>query len=158
MPESVSLSGKNIDGLVIPSGGKIVNNFIKKMIGTIKKSAIAILLAGCLQTVSAGQEAYCAGMSGIGCAVEAGTAAGPKKELKTVRFSVSMHCENCVRKITENISFEKGVKDLEISLEDKEVTVTYDPAKTDPDRLAEAIRSLGYTVERQKADDTVEKE
>ena len=64
----------------------------------------------------------------------------------------------CVRKITENISFEKGVKDLEISLEDKEVTVTYDPAKTDPDRLAEAIRSLGYTVERQKADDTVEKE
>ena len=65
---------------------------------------------------------------------------------------------NCVKKITENISFGKGVKGLEISLEDKKVEITYDPAKTDADRLAETIRSLGYDVERKKTDDTVKKD
>lgn len=70
----------------------------------------------------------------------------PRKELKEVTFSVSMHCENCVKKITENISFEKGVKDLEVSLEDRTVRVKYDASKTDSATLAKAIEKLGYEV------------
>ncbi len=72
---------------------------------------------------------------------------GDKRGTETAKFSVSMHCENCVKKITENISYEKGVKDLDISLEDKTVAVTFDPSKTDAGTLAAAIRKLGYTVE-----------
>ena len=68
------------------------------------------------------------------------------KDYKTVIFEVSMHCENCVKKINENISFEKGVKDLEVSLEGKVVTITYDPAKTDESTLKAAIEKLGYKV------------
>lgn len=68
----------------------------------------------------------------------------PKKELKEVIFKVNMHCGNCVKKIRENISFEKGVKGLEISLEDKTVKITYDASRTDEARLAEALADLGY--------------
>ena len=44
--------------------------------------------------------------------------AGPRKkaELKEVTFSVHLLCENCVNKVQENIAFEKGVKDLKVSL------------------------------------------
>lgn len=119
---------------------------------------VLAILAGSLQTLFAGSGPDCARLAGRRCAVETATAAKPKKELKTVTFSVSMHCENCVKKITENISFVKGVKGLEISLEDKKVEITYDPAKTDADRLAETIRLLGYDVERKKTDDTVQKD
>ena len=74
--------------------------------------------------------------------------AGPKKkaELKEVTFSVHLHCENCVNKVKENISFEKGVKDLKVSLEDQTVFVKYDAAKTSEQTLKAAIEKLGYPV------------
>lgn len=70
-----------------------------------------------------------------------------KKKLKTVTFAVSMHCENCTKKIRENVGFEKGVKDMNISLDKKTVTVTFDPAKTDVSKLKAAIEKLGYKAE-----------
>lgn len=71
--------------------------------------------------------------------------ATPKKEVKTVVFNVGLHCQNCVKKVRENISFEKGVKSLEINLEKKTVTISYDPAKTNEAALKKAIEKLGYT-------------
>ena len=76
-----------------------------------------------------------------------------KKEKKTVTYNVSMHCKNCVAKITDNVSFVKGVEDLKVSLDEKTVTVTYDPAKTDEATLQKAIEKLGYTAEKVKPDD-----
>ena len=74
--------------------------------------------------------------------------AGPKKkaELKEVTFSVHLHCENCVNKVKENIAFEKGVKDLKVSLEEQTVFVKYDAAKTSEATLKTAIEKLGYPV------------
>ena len=71
--------------------------------------------------------------------------AAPKKEVKTVVFNVGLHCQNRVKKVRENISFEKGVKSLEINLEKKTVTISYDPAKTNEETLKKAIEKLGYT-------------
>lgn len=34
-----------------------------------------------------------------------------------------MHCPKCVAKLTDNLSFLKGVEDLKISLDDKTVTI-----------------------------------
>ena len=70
------------------------------------------------------------------------------KKTETVTFKVSMHCKNCANKITENISFDKGVEDLKVSLDEKTVTITYNPAKTDEDTLQKAIEKLGYSVEK----------
>ena len=74
--------------------------------------------------------------------------AGPKKkaEIKEVTFSVHLHCENCVNKVQENIAFEKGVKDLKVSLEEQTVFVKYDAAKTSEQTLKTAIEKLGYPV------------
>lgn len=70
----------------------------------------------------------------------------PKKEYRTVVYKVHLHCKDCVLKINENIAFERGVKDLEVSLEDQTVKVTYDPKKTDEEKLAAALGRLGYEV------------
>ena len=74
-----------------------------------------------------------------------------QKKTETVTFKTSIHCQNCVKKVNDNLSFEKGVKDLAISLEDKQVTITYDPSKTDEAKLAEALEKLGYTAEKTEA-------
>jgi copper chaperone CopZ len=75
--------------------------------------------------------------------------AGPKKkgELKEVTFSVHLHCANCVKKVQENIAFEKGVKDLHVCLEDQIVYIKYDSAKTSEEKLKTAVEKLGYKVE-----------
>ena len=74
--------------------------------------------------------------------------AGPKKkgEIRNVKFNVHLHCENCVKKVQENIAFEKGVKGLEVSLEDQTVAIKYDAAKTSEQTLKAAIEELGYPV------------
>ena len=75
-----------------------------------------------------------------------------KKENKTTTFNVDLHCDACVKKVQNNIAFEKGVKDLKISLENKEVTVTYRSDKTSPEALIKAFEKLGYTAKEKKAD------
>lgn len=75
--------------------------------------------------------------------------AGPKKkgELKEVTFNVHLHCASCVKKVQENIAFEKGVKDLHVCLEDQIVYIKYDSAKTSEEKLKAAVEELGYKVE-----------
>ena len=71
-----------------------------------------------------------------------------RKKTRTVTFNTSIHCKNCVNKLNDNLAFEKGVKDLKISLDSKQVTITYDPSKTDEETLAKAIEKLGYKAEK----------
>lgn len=69
-----------------------------------------------------------------------------KGEIKEVTFVVDFDCENCAKKIRENVSFEKGVKDLKVTLEDKTVALKYDAAKTTETALKTSIEKLGYPV------------
>lgn len=64
-----------------------------------------------------------------------------------VVFASNIHCANCSRKVNENLAFEKGVKDLEVSVSDKTIKVSFDPAKTDTVKLKKAINRLGYSAE-----------
>lgn len=66
-----------------------------------------------------------------------------KSEKQVVVFSVDLHCQGCVTKIEKNIAFEKGVRDLKCDLEKKQVTVTFDPAKTTVQALQEAFKKIG---------------
>jgi len=75
------------------------------------------------------------------------TFAAVKQEKKLVCFQTDMHCEKCALKIKENISFEKGVKDLKTDVKSKTVSIVFDPAKTDTLTLGNAIRKLGYSAE-----------
>ena len=69
-----------------------------------------------------------------------------KAEIKEVVFHVNLHCNSCVKKVQENIAFEKGVKGLEVSLEKQIVAVTYDAAKTSVETLKTAIQKLNVPV------------
>ncbi|MGM9738556.1 MAG: heavy-metal-associated domain-containing protein [Candidatus Cryptobacteroides sp.] len=95
---------------------------------------------------------FCAGRLAAAPVFVGNQAAEVKKiAYKTVTFNVSMHCQKCVRKINDNVSFEKGVKDLSVSLDRKTVTVTYDPSRTDASKIKAALEKLGYQVSENKA-------
>ena len=83
--------------------------------------------------------------------------AGPRDGHKTVVYKTDLDCANCVKKITENVSFEKGVKDLKAELATQEVTIVFDPAKTDTLKLGNAIRKLGYSAKAISLTDTPQK-
>lgn len=72
------------------------------------------------------------------------TAAKPKTVKRTVVYGSTVECKNCEKKVMENISFEKGVKDVSVDLSEQTVKIVFDEAKTDTLTLAKAIRKLGY--------------
>ena len=75
-------------------------------------------------------------------------AAKPKSKTETVTYAVNMHCQNCVNKLTDNLSFLKGVEDFKISLKDKTVTIKFNPSKIQEKTFVETIEKLGYTASK----------
>lgn len=65
----------------------------------------------------------------------------------TVTFITTIHCAGCEQRIRKNVRFEKGVKKIDVRLDNKTVTITYDNAKTSPETLRAAIEKLGYKAE-----------
>ncbi|OAV69750.1 Zinc-transporting ATPase [Bacteroidales bacterium Barb7] len=74
--------------------------------------------------------------------------ADKKKKTAEVTFVVSMFCENCKAKIERHIAWEKGVKELNVNLDKKLVTIGYDPSKTNEEALKKALEALEYTCEK----------
>lgn len=67
----------------------------------------------------------------------------PNRE--TVVFCVDdMDCQSCKMKIEKNIAFEKGVKALDVNLEKRTVSVTYDMRKNSVSDLQTAFKKIGY--------------
>ncbi|MGN0227885.1 MAG: heavy-metal-associated domain-containing protein [Paludibacteraceae bacterium] len=64
-----------------------------------------------------------------------------KKEV--VVLSCDLHCQGCCDQIMKNIAWEKGVKDIVCDLKTKTVKVTYDPRKTDVEKLLKAFEKIG---------------
>jgi copper chaperone CopZ len=69
----------------------------------------------------------------------------------TVRIKTSAICDQCKEKIENDLSFEKGVKSAKLDLKTKEVTVVYNPKKTDEQKIREAITQIGYDADTLKA-------
>lgn len=108
----------------------------------MKRILIILALSFCAAVTSLQPSAYAAPAP----QVKSAKASKSAKE-ETVTFRTNLHCKNCVKKVNENIAFEKGVKDLNVSLEKQTITVTFDPSKTSVETLAKAIRKLGYAAE-----------
>lgn len=70
------------------------------------------------------------------------------KDLRTAVFKVSqMSCENCERKIKDNIKFEKGLKEFATDLKTKTVTITYDAEKTNVDKIKAGFKKFDYEAQ-----------
>ena len=68
------------------------------------------------------------------------------QEIKEVVFSTEpeIHCESCVKRIKDNLRFEKGVKAINPDLNTKLVAIQYDSEKTNPENLIKAFAKIKY--------------
>jgi copper ion binding protein len=55
-----------------------------------------------------------------------------------------MSCMSCAASVKKTLSAIDGVKNVTVSLEDKNARIKYDTQKVSPKELAEAINKLGY--------------
>ena len=67
------------------------------------------------------------------------------KELRQLVLTPTpvMSCQNCEDKIKGNMRFEKGVVKIETDREKQTVTITYDPKKTNVEKLQAAMKKIG---------------
>lgn len=77
-----------------------------------------------------------------------------KDDKEVVVFDVSMHCDNCKKRIEKNIAYEKGVTDMNVDLPNKTVEVEFKKDKTSVEKIQEAIEKLGYEVSVHNNDKT----
>lgn len=68
------------------------------------------------------------------------------KDIKTVVLTTQpeMHCQNCEKKIKNNIRFEKGIKTIKTNLENKTVTIKYDADKTNVQNIIAGFEKIKY--------------
>ncbi len=82
-------------------------------------------------------------------ALVAGVAvAAPKAEKKivTVVFTTDIDCGHCAQKVYNSIPYEKGIKDVQVDVKTKNVTVKYDAAKNNVESLTKAFESIKVKV------------
>jgi len=72
---------------------------------------------------------------------------GYKVDIKT-----SAICEMCKEAIEYDLTFEKGVKNAILNLDNKVVSVVYNPDKTNPQTIRERITRVGYHADTLKRD------
>jgi len=75
-----------------------------------------------------------------------------ESKIKKIDIKVSLQCEMCKERILNDLSFEKGVKDIEVNIEEKSVVVTYNLDKTTPEKIRTAISKIGYDADDIPAD------
>ena len=66
-----------------------------------------------------------------------------------------MTCGGCAAAVKIQLKRTEGVTDYQVSLEKAEAKVTYDPAKTTPERIAESVSKTGFkaSVKESAGDD-----
>jgi len=79
-----------------------------------------------------------------------------KSKEAEVTFVSSIDCPNCQKKVEAKLPFEKGVKDMKITLDKQEIWILYQTDKTDKQKLAAAIEKLGYTAVEKEAEEKKE--
>ncbi|MFI3298241.1 MAG: heavy-metal-associated domain-containing protein [Rikenellaceae bacterium] len=70
-----------------------------------------------------------------------------KDNIATIEFLTDITCEKCVKKIMEFMPFQKGVKDVEVVLEERTVTVRYDKRKTSVEELVVLFKKIDVSAE-----------
>jgi copper chaperone CopZ len=76
---------------------------------------------------------------------------------KEIKIKTSAICEMCKARIERNLGLSKGVKESNLDLSNKVVTVKYNPNKTTPEAIKATIINTGYDADEvtanQKAHD-----
>lgn len=81
------------------------------------------------------------------------TVAAPKKSEKkiaTVVFTTDLDCHHCAQKVMNSIPYEKGIKDVQVDVPTKTVTVKFDEEKNSIESLTKAFESIKVKVVKTK--------
>ena len=70
-------------------------------------------------------------------------AADKVTEVFTLDHQMSATCE---KKIKENLLFEKGMSKIDVSLPDNTITITFNPEKTDTEKIIAGFKKIGFTA------------
>ncbi|MDE5709517.1 MAG: heavy-metal-associated domain-containing protein [Alistipes sp.] len=84
-------------------------------------------------------------------------AAKPAAEKKTVTtvFCTDIHCDHCANKIMNNVpSLGKGIEEVAVDVQTKEVTVTYDAAKNTDANIVKGLATLKVKAAPKPAEPT----
>ncbi len=68
-------------------------------------------------------------------------------KLEECNIKTNAHCNDCKTKIEKALKKQSGVMSTNLNLDNKIVSVKYDPNKTNSDKLISAITNVGYTAE-----------
>ncbi|MCP1382957.1 heavy-metal-associated domain-containing protein [Runella salmonicolor] len=66
---------------------------------------------------------------------------------KEVKIKTSAVCDMCKERIEKNLTLSKGISEAVLNLEDKVVTVKYNPKKTDEAQIRKVITETGYDAD-----------
>jgi periplasmic mercuric ion binding protein len=67
-------------------------------------------------------------------------------------IKTTVQCDECKTKVEDALLFEKGIRSAEVNIDSQEVSVIYNPEKTDPDKIRKAISLVGYDADSIPAD------
>jgi copper chaperone CopZ len=91
-----------------------------------------------------------------GAAAKAKCSEGPKLEVKgatTVVIQTNAYSAKSNELFKENLPFLKGVKDYKYDENTYKVAVAYDPKRTNPEAIREAIAKMGFNADQVKANE-----
>jgi mercuric ion binding protein len=74
------------------------------------------------------------------------------KGAEQVQFKTSAVCDMCKSRLEKSLAYEKGVQAAHLDVPSKVLTVTYNPAKTTPTALRNAVQKTGYDADEATAD------
>jgi copper chaperone CopZ len=76
----------------------------------------------------------------------------PAKKIDTVNIQTSAVCKMCKERLEHDMSFEKGVKSVELDMDSKVLTIVYKKDKTTVEKLKKAVTEIGYDADEMVAD------
>lgn len=75
-----------------------------------------------------------------------------KSTTETITIKTSAVCDMCKNTLEKAMAYEKGVKKADLNVETKLFTITYNPQKTNPEKIKKAINKAGYDADESPAD------
>jgi cation transport ATPase len=70
-----------------------------------------------------------------------------ESKIDTLKVQTSAVCKMCKERLEHDMAFEKGVKAVELNMDDKVLTIVYRNDKTTEEELKKAITEIGYDAD-----------
>lgn len=81
-----------------------------------------------------------------------GAALAQKDKPQEVQIKTSSVCKMCKKTIEKAMAYEKGVESAVLAVPTQMLTVQYNPAKTNPEKIKKAVTKTGYDADEAPAD------